>query len=102
MLTALPPILEIGPSVYTAEVDLKYIIGSKTLAPGGPPLIVDNVPYALAPSATALIIGTQTIALSQPTAQLVATIKNIIYTAAPFHDLSLTLKLSPLMGLSLL
>lgn len=81
ILTALPPILTIGPSVYTAEADLKYIIGSKTLAPGGPPLIVDNVPYALAPSATALIIGPQTIALSQPTAQLVATIKNIIYTA---------------------
>lgn len=81
ILTALPPIITIGPSVYTAESDLKYIIGSKTLAPGGPTLIVDNVPYALAPSATALLIGTQTIALSQATAQLVATIKNIIYTA---------------------
>lgn len=81
ILTAAPPIITIGPSVYTAESDLKYIIGSNTLAPGGPPLIVDNVPYALAPSATALIIGTQTIALSQATAQLVATIKNIIYTA---------------------
>lgn len=81
ILTALPPIITIGPSVYTAESDLKYIIGSKTLAPGGPPLVVDNVPYALAPSATALLIGTQTIALSQATAQLVATIKNIIYTA---------------------
>lgn len=80
-LTALPPIITIRPSVYTAESDLKYIIGSRTLAPGGPPLTVDNVPSALAPSATALIIRTQTIALSQATAQLVATIKNIIYTA---------------------
>lgn len=81
ILTALPPIITIGPSVYTAESDLKYIIGSRTLAPGSPPLIVDSVSYALAPSAIALIIGTQTIALSQATAQLVATIINIIYTA---------------------
>lgn len=44
-------------------------------------MIVDNVPYALAPSATALIIGTQTMALRQATAEDVATIKDIIYTA---------------------
>lgn len=86
-LTALPTIITIGPSVYTAESDLKYIIGSKTLAPEGPPLIVDNVPYTLAPSATALIIGTQTIALRQAANEHVTTIKDIIYTAESLSQL---------------
>lgn len=77
-----PPIIQVDGVSYTADSAFNYIIGSKTLAPGSTPVVVNNVRYSLAPSATVLFAGTRSIAL-QPaeSSPPVLTIENEIYTA---------------------
>lgn len=43
------------------NVASEYIIGSQTLVPGGPGITISNTLVSLAPSASALVIGTKTI-----------------------------------------
>ncbi|KAL8992751.1 MAG: hypothetical protein Q9169_006866 [Polycauliona sp. 2 TL-2023] len=49
------------------NTDPVYRLGEDTLLPGGPAVTINNVPYALAPSADALVSGTNTINLEDPT-----------------------------------
>ena len=42
-----------------------YIIGTQTLVPGGPPITIDNAPMSLAPSGSSIIVGGQTQSLAQ-------------------------------------
>lgn len=77
-----PPIIQVEGVSYTADSAFNYVIGSKTLTPGGSPVVVNNVRYSLAPSATALFAGTRSIALQPGQSSLpVLTIENEIYTA---------------------
>ena len=48
---------------YTADSASRYVVRSQTLTPGGPTITVNNVPYALPPSVTAIISNGRTIAL---------------------------------------
>ncbi|KAI4246878.1 MAG: hypothetical protein LQ352_006280, partial [Teloschistes flavicans] len=59
---------EVGKSVIGVNTDPVYHVGSKTLMPAGPAVTINNVPYALAPSANAIIAGTKTIPLQPPPA----------------------------------
>ena len=54
-----PPPITIGTQVVTPNSQSQYIIGSQTLTPGGV-ITVSGTPVSLAPSATALVIGTST------------------------------------------
>ncbi|KAK0508632.1 hypothetical protein JMJ35_008908 [Cladonia borealis] len=56
------PILTIGTQTVTANSASQYIIASQTLTPGGA-ITISGTPISLAPSATALIIGSSTISL---------------------------------------
>lgn len=49
------------PSAPSAPI----VIGGQTLAPGGPAVVVDNIPVSLAPSATAIVVGGRTSPLPQ-------------------------------------
>ena len=62
------PVLTINGKPYTADSASQYIIGSQTLAPGGPTITVNNVPYALPASSAAIISDGGTIALDQKVA----------------------------------
>ncbi|KAK3679516.1 hypothetical protein LTR78_001077 [Recurvomyces mirabilis] len=64
--TTTPPPIIVGSSTITANSQSGYVIGSQTLSPGGSAITVSGTPYSLAPSATALIVGSSTeIATSQ-------------------------------------
>ncbi|KAL8947486.1 MAG: hypothetical protein Q9222_006234, partial [Ikaeria aurantiellina] len=60
------PDIPIGQQTFTANEASQYIIGAQTLGPGGPPITVSGTRYSLAPSATALVAGSSTIALTPP------------------------------------
>ena len=62
------PILTIDGKPYTADSASQYIVGSQTLAPGGPTITVNKVPYVLPASSAAIISGGSTIALDHKTA----------------------------------
>ena len=62
------PILTINGKPYTADSASQYVVGSRTLAPGGPTITFNSVPYALLPSAAAIISDGSTIALDQKAA----------------------------------
>ncbi|MCJ1300310.1 hypothetical protein MMC08_003106 [Hypocenomyce scalaris] len=57
------PILTIGGSTFTANAVGQYIINNERLIPGAAPITVSGTTISLAPSATALVIGTSTRAL---------------------------------------
>ena len=59
------PTITIGGQAYTADSASKYTVGGQTLSPGGPSITFNGVPYSLATSATAIISGTNTMALIQ-------------------------------------
>lgn len=59
-------------SNVAVNTDPIYPVGEHTLVPGGPAVTINNVPYSLAESASALVSGTKTIALAQATAKLPA------------------------------
>ena len=61
-------VLTINGKLYTADSASQYIIGSQTLAPGGPTITVNNVPYALPASSAAIISDGSAIALDQKAA----------------------------------
>ena len=62
------PILTIDGKSYTADSASQYIVGSQTLAPGGPTITVNNIPYALPASSAVIVSGGSTIALDQKAA----------------------------------
>ena len=64
--SAIPPPLTIGSSTITANPLGQYIIGTQSLAPGGPAITVSGTTISLAQSASALIVNgiTQTIPIT--------------------------------------
>lgn len=72
------PVIKIGNDIIIAQAASHYIIGSQTLAPGGPIITANNIKYSLAPSATALIVGSQTLLSGGPAIH----IKGIPYSLA--------------------
>lgn len=68
------PVLTINGKPYTADSASQYIIGSQTLAPGGPTITVNNVPYALPASSAVIISDGSAIALGQKAAAADATL----------------------------
>ncbi|KAL9039035.1 MAG: hypothetical protein Q9180_002771 [Flavoplaca navasiana] len=59
-----------------------YHQGEDTLLPGGPTVTINNVPYALAPSADELVSGLKTLGLAEsPPALIVPEINGQLYTA---------------------
>lgn len=58
-----PPIITIGNQKISANPASEYVIGTQTLSPGGPTILVNGVSYSLAPSATALVSGSKTVPL---------------------------------------
>ena len=52
-----PEALTLAGSVYTETPTVGFVIGSQTLVPGGPIIIVNGTPLSLAPGATEIIIG---------------------------------------------
>ncbi|KAL9036381.1 MAG: hypothetical protein Q9180_004332, partial [Flavoplaca navasiana] len=64
------------------DSDSVYHLGEDTLLPGGPTITINNVPYALAPSADALLSGSKTLGLAEsPPVLTVAEINGQLYTA---------------------
>ncbi|KAL8819951.1 MAG: hypothetical protein Q9223_001720 [Gallowayella weberi] len=57
------PILNIGGHAYTADPRPRIQIGSTAIFAGGPPVTIDGSRYSLAPSATELVVGIQTISI---------------------------------------
>jgi hypothetical protein len=72
------PQVTVGGSVYTADSQSNFIIGSQTLAPGGAPIVVGDDTVSLADSATAVVINGATNAIVQPAPQAQA-----VQTPAP-------------------
>lgn len=61
------PRLTVDGKVHTANSASQYIIGSQTLVPDGPSVTINNIPYALPSSPTAIISADSTISLSPNT-----------------------------------
>ncbi|KAL8894333.1 MAG: hypothetical protein Q9192_004409 [Flavoplaca navasiana] len=62
--------------------DPVYHLGEETLLPGGPTITINNVPYALASSADALVSGSKTLALAElPSVPTISEINGQSYTA---------------------
>lgn len=59
-ITATLPLINIAGTTYTADAAGNYIIGSQTLIPGGPAIVISGTPISLAPSASDLVIDTST------------------------------------------
>lgn len=55
-----PATIQIGSQSFTANTASDFVIGSQTLAPGGPAITVSNTPISLAPSASFLVVGSTT------------------------------------------
>ena len=62
--TGLAPIT-IGTQIITANAASQYVIGSQTLVPGGPAIILSGTRISLEPSVTALVVGTSTAGLGR-------------------------------------
>lgn len=63
-----PPVLTLlGGSVITANSASAFIIGSQTILFGSPAVTISDTAYSLAPGATEIVIGSSTVLLSQPT-----------------------------------
>ncbi len=60
-LAPAPQVVHFGTHALVKEKSGGYIIGSQTLMPGTAPITVDGVPFALAPSASALVVGSSTL-----------------------------------------
>lgn len=64
------------------DSDPVYHLGEDTLLPGGPTITINNVPYALASSADALISGSKTLELAElPSIITVPDVDGQLYTA---------------------
>lgn len=64
---ASPAIIAVAGITVTANSAGQYIVASQTLVPGATPLTVSGTILSLAPSATALVIGSSTHVISMPT-----------------------------------
>ena len=73
------PVIKIGNDNIIAQTASHYIIGSQTLAPGGPIITANSIKYSLAPSATALVVESHTLLPGGPAID----IKGIPYSLAP-------------------
>ncbi|KAG6999235.1 hypothetical protein G7Y79_00036g071910 [Physcia stellaris] len=85
--TALP-VLTIDNQPVTANDASEYIIGSQTLIPGGSAITISGTPVSLAPSESAIVIGSKTETIShlpittpKPTSAAILTINNQLITA---------------------
>ena len=58
------PVITFGGQTITADPSTNFIIGSQTLAAGGPAITVQNTPISLAPSASFIVVGSSTQALA--------------------------------------
>ncbi|MCJ1434539.1 hypothetical protein MMC27_003908 [Xylographa pallens] len=72
--TSIDPLITIGPSVYTASPSSFFLIGTKTLLPGGSALTISGTTISLFPSATALLVAGSTIVLTPPRSTALSTI----------------------------
>ncbi|MCJ1252994.1 hypothetical protein MMC24_000801 [Lignoscripta atroalba] len=72
--TPAPAVITIGGSTITANAQSDFVIGTQTLKPGGPAITISGTPVSLAPSASALVIGTSTITLGSIPSPAVITI----------------------------
>ena len=64
--TPMMPAFEVGSHTYTANEASQYVVGDETLIPGEAPIVVDQITYSIAPSATALISNGQTLTPASP------------------------------------
>jgi len=55
-----PGPITIGTQTITPDSVSRYLVASQTLVPGGPAITVSGTPVSLAPSATAVVVGTST------------------------------------------
>ena len=76
-----PPPLTLGSQIYTANSKSEYTIGGQTLIPGGPALTVSGTRLSLAPSATQVVVGSNTIRLGLVVTSPPLTLGSQIYTA---------------------
>ena len=75
-----PQILSLNGQTYAPDSASRYTIGSQTLVPGGSPITVGGIPISLAPSVTALIVGSRTSILkSTPTPQGIVVVGSSSY-----------------------
>ncbi|KAL8644466.1 MAG: hypothetical protein Q9226_007748, partial [Calogaya cf. arnoldii] len=58
------PALDIKGQSFTADDASHYVVGSKTIIPGGPPVMIDEVVYSLPSSANVLISNDHTMPLA--------------------------------------
>lgn len=58
-----PPVITLGNQQYTANSASQYVVNTQNLTPGGEAVTVNNIPYSIAPLATALVSGGTTIPL---------------------------------------
>ncbi|KAL8852904.1 MAG: hypothetical protein Q9221_002280 [Calogaya cf. arnoldii] len=58
------PVLDIKGQSYTANDASHYVVGSKTIIPGGPPVMIDEVVYSIRSSADVLISNDYTTPLA--------------------------------------
>ncbi|MCJ1239323.1 hypothetical protein MMC14_007317 [Varicellaria rhodocarpa] len=54
------PVITIAGLTATENSASDFVIGTQTLIPGGPPLMISGTPISLAPGATEVVIGSQT------------------------------------------
>ena len=76
------PVFTFGSSIYTENPGSSFIIDSQTLTPGGE-ITIDGTVISLVSSATAVVVGSSTFALSAGGAVIqtpVVTVDNSIYT----------------------
>lgn len=59
-----PPPISINGEIYSADTRPRLIFKGSEIVAGGAPVTINNVPYALDPSATALFVGSSTVAVS--------------------------------------
>ena len=62
-----------GVATATQDSSSDFVLGSQTLAPGGPAITVDGTPISLPPAGTAIIIGSSTFAV-QPAGPAILTL----------------------------
>ena len=63
LATVAPPLVTVGPSMFSANSKSQYIVGSQTLSPGGPAVTISGTRYSLGLGATDLVVGSSTEAL---------------------------------------
>ncbi|KAI9833864.1 MAG: hypothetical protein M1826_006387 [Phylliscum demangeonii] len=62
-----PPVLTIGDHTYTANAATEYVVApGLTLTPGGSVVTLSGTPISLAPSASAVVVGSSTKTLAVP------------------------------------